>query len=150
MPPKPNTLLRWLLRQEDNRDYFPCLRLIEYLKIKGFQQPTTYLNRMKKVPETKIGNLQVPEGATQEAYLHCYCAEASLLNMDVLNEQGKTYRSIKKPLGIGPHKITIKTGHLPAGRYNAWINLGQVSAIRSFSISKPDTFSDRLKDWFKK
>ncbi len=105
---------------------------------------------MKKVPETKIGNLQVVEKQSVVAYLHCFCAEGTPLNVDVLNEQGKTYRTHKAHLEPGPHKATIRLGNLPPGRYNAWITLGQASGIRSFTISKSDSFKDRFKKWLKR
>lgn len=105
---------------------------------------------MKKVPETKIGYLQVEETQSVVAYLHCFCAEGTQLIVDVLNEQGKTYRTHKATLEPGPHKAPIRLGNLPPGRYNAWINLGQVSGIRSFTITKGGTIIDRIKTWLKR
>jgi hypothetical protein len=105
---------------------------------------------MKKVPETKIGYLQVVEAPSAIAYLHCFCAEGTPLNVDILNEQGKTYRTHKTTLEPGPHKAPIRLGNLPPGQYNAWITLGQVSGIRSFTITKGGSFKDRIKTWLKR
>ncbi|NRA48956.1 MAG: hypothetical protein HRU12_07465 [Phaeodactylibacter sp.] len=104
---------------------------------------------MKKIPETEIGRLQVSEHPTTTLKLHCFCAELAKLNVDILNEQGRTYRTHKDSLNIGPNKVSIKLGKLPAGQYNAWITLGQVTAIRSFVIKKDDSMRGRFSKWFK-
>ena len=105
--------------------------------------------KMKKIPETKIGNLQVVETQSIVAHLHCYCAENAQLNVDILNEQGKTYRTHKSLLQSGPQKATIKMGQIPPGQYNAWITLGEVSAIRNFTITPKDTWKNKIQKWFK-
>lgn len=104
---------------------------------------------MKKVPETKIGNLQVFEAQQTVAYIHCFCAEPGQLNVDILNEQGKTYRTHKTTLESGPHKVAIRLGDLPPGQYNAWISLGEISGIRNFTITPARSFKDRIKKWFR-
>lgn len=105
---------------------------------------------MKKIPETKIGHLQISEQSSVTAYLHCFCAEPAKLNVDILNEQGKTYRTHKDSLSAGPNKVSIKLGNLSPGQYNAWITLGQVTAIRSFVIKKDDSMRGRFSKWFKR
>ncbi|MEQ8707220.1 MAG: hypothetical protein RIC19_25030 [Phaeodactylibacter sp.] len=105
---------------------------------------------MKKIPETKIGNFLVAEPQTTVAHLHCFCAEGAQLNVDILNEQGKSYRTHKASLTSGPHKVAIRLGQLPPGHYNAWVTLGQVSGIRSFIIPPNGSIKDRMKKWFKR
>jgi hypothetical protein len=111
----------------------------------AFYNKATTLSQMKKVPETKIGNLQIMEAQSTIAYLHCFCAEAANLSIDILNEQGKSFRTHKANITPGPQKIAIKLGQLPHGQYNAWITLGQVSGIRSFTIMQDSSFSGRFK-----
>lgn len=104
---------------------------------------------MKKVPETKIGTLQVKESEPMVLFLHCFCAEAGKLTIDILSEQGTTYRTFEATLPNGPQKVDFNLGQLPPGRYNAWISLNQVSGIRNFTISRGSSFKDRLSSWIK-
>lgn len=102
---------------------------------------------MKKVPETKIGTLQLREEESTVMYLHCFCAEAAKLSVDILNEQGVTYRTHKTALSPGAHKVDISLGKLPPGQYNAWITLSQVSGIRRFTITGSSSLKDRIRNW---
>lgn len=105
---------------------------------------------MKKVPETKIGNLSIlTEAPAAKAILHCFCAEAALLSIDLLDEKGRSYLHQKAQLPPGPHKESLNISRLKPGRYNAWISLGQTSAIRQLHIPEPTGLSSRLKKFLK-
>lgn len=103
---------------------------------------------MQKIPETKIGALRQEQRGV--AQLHCFCAEAVSLSVELLDERGRAHLSVKKALSAGIQKVSIKLGHLPPGEYNAWINLGEVSGIRPLSIDGGVSLGGRFKEWLKK
>lgn len=103
---------------------------------------------MQKIPETKIGALRQEQGGI--AQLHCFCAEVVSLSVELLDERGRAHLSMKQALSVGIQKVSIKIGHLPPGEYNAWINLGEVSAIRPLSIGGKASLGGRFKEWLKK
>ncbi len=98
--------------------------------------------------EATIGQLLFSNQQQEEATLHCYCPQPAMLIFDLLDTLGRSYRHEKHHLSAGEHELTFSLQRLPPGEYNAWINIGDKTAIRHIQIQKRKEARSLFHRWF--
>ena len=98
--------------------------------------------------EAKIGKLSLDNQQQEKATLQCYCPQACVLTIDLLDNLGRPFLHEQFPLEKGENKVSFSIGGLPAGEYNAWANIGSQTAIRSLAIQPKKKPAGLLQRWF--
>ncbi len=91
---------------------------------------------MKRIPEAKIGALQLSPDALK-ATLHCFATQDCSLTVDLLDQQGRLFIQKKTSISKGAVAYEFSTDKLKPGTYNAWVNMGGLTAIRPLVIPGP-------------
>ncbi|MCB0553713.1 MAG: hypothetical protein KDD02_09200 [Phaeodactylibacter sp.] len=97
--------------------------------------------------EAKIGKLLVSKQQQDKATLHCYSPGSSMLTIDLLDSLGRPFKHEKFHLSEGENEICLSLSRLPSGDYNAWISIGDKTAIRSLHIQNRKTAGNFLMRW---
>ena len=100
---------------------------------------------MKRTPEAEIGTLQWLANE-KTAQLHCFAPLACSLSIDFLDPKGRMIAQHKTTLRKGPNQVLIPLPRIGPGAYNAWVNAGELTAIRPMKVDEPKSTSARLKN----
>jgi hypothetical protein len=101
---------------------------------------------MKRTPEAEIGTLQWLANE-KTAQLHCFAPLACSLSIDFLDPKGRMVAQHKTSLQKGPNQVRIPLPRIKPGEYNAWVTVGELTAIRSIKVDAPSSTSERLQGW---
>jgi hypothetical protein len=98
--------------------------------------PMNSTQEMKRIPEAKIGALQLSSN-TQKATLHCFATQDCSMTIDILDQQGRLFIQKKTNIQKGASTYDLSTESLKPGTYNAWVTMGGLTAIRPLIIPDP-------------
>ena len=98
--------------------------------------------------EAKIGKLSLDHQHQEKATLHCYCPQACILTIDLLDSLGRPFLHQQYPLQKGDNEVSFNVDRLPAGDYNAWASIGNQTAIRPLAIQPRKNLQGLLQRWF--
>ncbi len=97
--------------------------------------------------EATIGKLFLDDQHQEKATLHCYCPQACVLTLDLLDSLGRSYLHQQFSLQKGDNEVSFSIARLPAGNYNAWASIGSQTAIRPMAIQPRRNSSSILPRW---
>jgi len=101
---------------------------------------------MNRTPTYEIGALQW-HTSEKTARIFCFAPHPSTLSVDILDVKGRMAAQHKEQLGAGPQRIDVPLPDIQPGAYNAWVKIGDLTAIRQFAVPRPTTASGRLQEW---
>ena len=98
--------------------------------------------------EAEIGKLSLDQQHQEKATLHCYCPQAGVLTIDLLDSLGRSFLHQQYPLQKGDNEVSFNISRLPAGDYNTWVSIGSQTAIRPLAIQPRKNLQGLLQRWF--
>ena len=101
---------------------------------------------MNRTPTYEIGALRW-QTSERTADLFCFAPHPSTLSVDILDAKGRMIAQHKEQLKTGPQRVDIPLPDIKPGEYNAWVQLGDLTAIRQFAVPRSTTASGRLQEW---
>jgi hypothetical protein len=94
----------------------------------------TMPERMNMLNELKIGEFELVKQPNRQAKLRCFLPWEGTFSIDLLDSRGRSYLHESTRLNPGQHELVFDLPKLPAGEYNAWINMGDQTVIRKMNI----------------
>lgn len=103
---------------------------------------------MKKMKKTKISEIHLVN--KHAASLSCEVSDETELGLILQDELGRAHLQKRFPLEIGTNELMMELPDLPAGQYNAWIEVSGETFIRQFELeagASDDGLLSKFKAW---